>query len=164
MPTRALGTRTVISAVILIPVMHSQNLLSRMGKIGLALALMTFSAVGTAGFMECFFRMSTEPVVAVETPSTEDCCASEKAVASAPQPEPEPHKCCCISAVERSVVEVNQSAPVAFQLDFPILLEPKPEFNIESSVVTTEQIRWPEVHGPPGIVLSPASPRAPPVA
>lgn len=138
--------------------------LSRLGRIGLALALMTFSVVGSSSFMECFTRMSAEPVVAVETTTVEDCCAADKAKAVAPQPEPKSEKCCCINAMEKSVVEVNKAHPVVFQFDFPILLEPKPEFTFDTPVITVEQVRWPEVHGPPGITTSPISPRAPPAA
>lgn len=143
--------------------MLGRILLPRAGRIGLALALMIFSAVGSSGFMECFTRMAAEPVVAVKAPVIEDCCAAEKVKAAAPQPEPKPEKCCCVDAMEKSVVEVNKANLVAFQFDFPILLEPKPEFRVDTHVVAVEQIRWPEVHGPPGISITPASPRAPPV-
>lgn len=146
--------------------MLGRIVLPHVGRIGLALTLMLFSAVGSSGFMDCFSRMSAKPIVVEKAPIVEDCCAAEAAKLAAPKPAPEPtaEKCCCLDAMEKSVVEVNQSNPIAFQFDFPIILEPKPEFSVDTPVITIEQVRWPEVHGPPGIVPPTYSPRAPPVA
>lgn len=128
----------------------------------LALVLMAFSVVGAAGTMRCFFGLPMEEMVAVAAPvEASDCCPSKIAT---PDPAPSRQACCCVDVMEKSIIEVNAAAPVVFVIDFPILDSPAPSFEFAEVEVPVQQIRWPEVHGPPGIERIPASPRAPPVA
>lgn len=130
-------------------------------KFAFAFLLMAFSVVSSAGTMRCFFGLPMTEVVAVAPVEATDCCPSK---VEAPKPEPTKPDCCCIEVMEKSILEVNKAGQVAFQFDFPIIESPLSEFAYESSIIQVEQIRWPEVHGPPGIVLPTSSPRAPPVA
>lgn len=130
-------------------------------RITLAIVLMGFSVVGSAGSMKCLFGGPMEEVAAVAPVKPTDCCTPE---VEAPKPEPESSKCCCIDVMEKSIIEVNKTAPVAFQIDFPIIDAELPRFEFDQAIIPFEQVRWPEVHGPPGITASPNSPRAPPAA
>lgn len=141
--------------------MSLRALASKSSRAALAILLMGFSVVGSAGSMKCFFGGPMEEVAAVAPVESTDCCVPE---VEAPKPEPESSKCCCIDVMEKSIIEVNKTSPVAFQIEFLIIEAELPKFDLDQPIIPFEQIRWPEVHGPPGISITPASPRAPPVA
>lgn len=128
-------------------------------RITIAIVLMAFSVVGSAGSMKCFFGAQMEEVAAVAPVETTECCTPE-----IDEPERDSSKCCCIDVMEKSIIEVNKTAPVAFQIDFPVIEAELPKFEFDQATFPFEQVRWPEVHGPPGITASPNSPRAPPAA
>ena len=151
----------MINGVILLLGMSLRALAFNSSRITLAIVLMAFSVVGSAGSMKCFLGFPMEEVAVAASVKPTDCCAPE---VEAPKPEPENSKCCCIDVMEKSIVEVNKTAPVAFQIDFPIIEAELPKFEFDQATFPFEQVRWPEVHGPPGIKASPNSPRAPPAA
>jgi hypothetical protein len=105
--------------------------------------------------MPCLTGMSME---AEKPPVKSDNCCPEKA------PKPTKSKCCCIDNLGKTIAEFNVGKVVQPSLDFPILLAPIVRFEQDGGAPVVHQVRWPEVHGPPGIERSTDSPRAPPLA
>jgi hypothetical protein len=66
--------------------------------------------------------------------------------------------------MKKNIVDFGQGKIIEFPLEFPILIPSISSFECSEVPVPVQQVRWPEVHGPPGIDRGPASSRAPPAA
>ncbi|MBC8064697.1 MAG: hypothetical protein H7Y17_07690 [Chlorobia bacterium] len=127
--------------------------------------MLAFSVVASAGSMPCLLGLPMEPVkpvVATESMSPDHGCCKPKA--EAPKPVEQKNKCCCIDTLTKNAVDFGVAKAVDFRIDFAILSSPVVRLELLEPIFAVEQIRWPEVHGPPGITLSQDSPRAPPMA
>ncbi len=129
-------------------------------KFALATLLVGSSVVASAGTIRCLFGMPmacTTLEKPVPKAPVEDCCHPKKV---APK---KVNKCCCIEALKKSPTENATASSLEFRLDFPIFLAAPIRFAFAKPIFVVSQIRWPEVHGPPGDVPLSESPRAPPV-
>lgn len=124
-------------------------------KGALAVLLLAFAVMSVGVSMPCLTGMSMEAEKPVA--QTDSCCPEQA-------PQPEKSDCCCIETLGKTIVEFNVGKAVQPSLDFPILLAPEIRIEVPQLEPLIEQPRWPEVHGPPGIVPSTDSPRAPPLA
>ncbi len=138
--------------------MHRKALATIAVKFFLAALLAGSTVVASAGTIRCLLgipmacAMAEKPV----QPEKEDCCHPQKA---APK---KANKCCCLDA-KKSPHESATTTSLDLRLDFPILLDAPIQFVFANPIVVVSQIRWPEVHGPPGSSQAPTQTRAPPV-
>lgn len=130
----------------------------------LATLLLAFAVLSTGVSMPCLAGMAMEPVAIAQPEPKSDSCCPTKTPDPVKAQEPEPNKCCCIDNLGKTIAEFNVGKFVQPSIDFPILLAPPVEFEFVQAAPQVQQIRWPEVHGPPGNERSTDSPRAPPVA
>lgn len=134
-------------------------------RISLATVLLAFSVVASAGSMPCLLGLPmkvVEPVVATESVAPDHGCCKPKA--AIPKPVEQKNKCCCIDTLAKNAVDFSGVKAVDFRFDIAVFSTPVVRVEMLEPIIAVEQIRWPEVHGPPGITLSQDSPRAPPMA
>ncbi len=132
-------------------------------KVGLAILLMAFSVVASAGSMKCLFGLSMEeskPVAAAPM-KPGNCCPEPEPVKPAPTSDSD--KCCCIDTLKKSVVDQTNPALSDFRIDFEIIAPESPEFTVITKINVPWQPFWPDVHGPPGPLILTSESRAPPV-
>jgi hypothetical protein len=134
-------------------------------KVSLAVLLLVFSVIAAGGAMPC---IGGEPMVAVKAEAVQtamepdhSCCKPKAAV---PKPVEKKSNCCCFDTLKKNAVDFSNGKATDYRIDFSILPPAPVNFEIAEPEIVVAQIRWPEVHGPPGIERHPVSPRAPPQA
>lgn len=139
--------------------MPRKFLASISAKVLIAALLAATAVVSSAGTMRCLLGLPMSACAKVEAPKPKaehDCCAP-KAKAEKPK-----NKCCCIDALKKAPNDGDKSATFEVRFDFPIIVEEPPKFEPLATISTAQQIRWPEIHAPPGPNRTPSAPRAPP--
>jgi hypothetical protein len=126
-------------------------------KCALAFLLLAFAVMSVGVSMPCLTGMGMK--AEAPAPVSQSCCPEKT-----PAPVPEKPGCCCVDTVGKTIAEFNVGKAVQPSIDFPILPAPEIVFQISTIEPEVQQVRWPEVHGPPGIEHRTASPRAPPAA
>jgi len=126
--------------------------------------LLVFSVVAAGGAMPCFGgeQMVASKAAPVAMKADHSCCKPKSA--TAPKPAEKQSNCCCFDTLKKNAVDFNNGKATDLRIDFAILPPSPVTFELREPDVVVAQIRWPEVHGPPGIERHPVSPRAPPVA
>ncbi|MBN9501642.1 MAG: hypothetical protein BGO01_15795 [Armatimonadetes bacterium 55-13] len=150
--------------------MKLRVLASIAAKLTLAMLVMVAASVASAGSIRCYLGLpmkdcfmtpvGTKTPVVQPAPEADSCCHPKATIV---KQAPKPNECCCIEAMKQPHTNGIQAAAPEFRLDFAIILVAPLEVPVCHTEPAVTQIRWPEIHGPPGIERTPDSPRAPPV-